>query len=260
MPVPGSLQPHRRRPIFWAIIIDRVGSLFSCKTPKKTQKVTTARDVVANTHVPSVPPSPFPPKPPVPSMDILEHGNRLRLSFHMEQQNSNEYPTITAILSLVSAPQTRIAHVTVELQFEHDVIVDLEPKRDETGETEVYHSNSATNDISLEGGVTQGPVGVNLKVGHTKSKAVEFSRRTRGTIVGDGEGSSIAYWVLKEDPGEAGRSGLGSQQKMWVKLHARPVRVDYQVNAKMVTDDGGKGGWFSAKRLSSGRQRFYFRS
>lgn len=193
-------------------------------------------------------------------MDLLEYGNRLRLRFCLEQDNPDDYPTITAILSLVSAPQTRIAYVTVELQFEHDVIVELEPKREETSETEVSHKNAVTNDISLTGGVTQGPVNVDLKAGRAVSKAVEFSRRTRGTIIGDGEGSSIAYWVLKEDPGEAGRFGLGSQQNMWVKLHARPVRVDYQVNAKIVADDAGMGGWLGTKRLSSGRQRFYFRS
>ena len=208
---------------------------------------------------PQIPASPFPQKPPVPSMDLMEHGTRLRLSFHLEQANLNDHPTIGATLSLVSAPQTRISYVTVELQFEHDVIVELGPKRQDTIETEAHHKNSVTNDVSLKGGVIQGPMGAKLTVGRTVTKAVDFSRNTRGTIVGDGEGSSVGYWVLKEDPGEAGRFGLDPHQKMWVKLHARPVRVDYQVNAIIVKDDGSAGGWFSTKRLSSGRQRYYFR-
>ncbi|KAF8519185.1 hypothetical protein JB92DRAFT_2027930 [Gautieria morchelliformis] len=258
-PAPVSARPPRRlRQFFWAAFVDPLASLFSWKHPKHKQ-IITALNTAPHTSAPLLPPSPFPPKPPVPNMDILENGSRLRLRLKLEPHNPDDYPTIKANLSLVSAPQTRISHVTVELQFEHDSIVELEPKREASSETEANHGNSVTNDISLTGGANHGPVGVNLKLGRTVSKTVEFTRHTRGTIVGDGEGSSIAYWVLKEDPGRAGRFGLDPQYTMWVKLHVRPVRVDYQVTAKILADDGEAGNnWFRTKRLGSGRQRFYF--
>ncbi|KAF8584895.1 hypothetical protein K439DRAFT_1102026 [Ramaria rubella] len=210
--------------------------------------------------VPPLPPSPFPSKPPVPTMDIMEKGNRVRLNFQVGKSEAEEYPTITAILSLIPAPETRISYATVELQFEHDVIVELHPKRKEGEATEVHHNDSVTNEFSGKGGTNQALVDLNVKASHTVATGTEFSRRTRGTILGDGEGSSVAYWVFKEDAGEAGRFGLESEQIVMVKLHARPVRVDYQVNTVAVADNGGAGSWFNKMRFSSGRQTFYFRS
>lgn len=258
--------PRRTRRGFFDPVkgLHRVIAIFRRKPGQKpTQKALPHLNEPIDSHQkpPPLPPSPFPPKPPLEILDLFQQGNRVRLTFHLEHGDPDaQGPIVRLVLSLVSAPEARIAFATVELQFEHDTIADLEPKRDESAGTEVEYEQTVGTQQSLTGGAGYVPATLNLTAARTEDKLVKYSRRTRGLIVGDGKGSSRAYWVFKEDPGEAARFGLDPEHNMAVMLHVRPVRVDYQINAKVVVGDGKTGGWLNTKRMSSGRQRYYFRA
>ena len=142
----------------------------------KAKKV--GHPVAPGSTVPTVLPRPsaFVPKALGRGMDLWGGGTRLRINVKVEQPNPTADTTVTAILSIVPAPQRRIRDATLTLEFGND-IVELFPKHEDTNETEVRRNNAVANNLFVRGSGRREPVGL--------PKALGFARRVWGIIRGD---------------------------------------------------------------------------
>ena len=68
----------------------------------------------------------------------------------------------------------------------------------------------------------------------TRAEHITFIRKTRGTVQGNGVGSSKVYWVMKEDNGPAAEQGLGPVSDLMVKLNVR--RISFEVVAYILCE------------------------
>lgn len=197
--------------------------------------------------------------------DIFYNGNRLRVSFSPEDLDQDvelngARSNITGVssnvnsagasykirisLSLISAPDTRVSDTTVSIVFASNVtITQIEPRKSITNgmESEVHVGQEKKYEV--QGSISSSsliPVEVSTGIMSSDSTQYEYTRKTKGMITGDGVGTEHAYWVMKEDPGVAGRNGLDSHIEMSVVVKVdghekdRPVIVKRRVDATFV--------------------------
>ena len=72
----------------------------------------------------------------------------------------------------------------------------------------------------------------------TRAERITFVRKTRGTVQGNGVGSSTAYWVMKEDSGPAAEQGLGPVFDLMIKLNVRPAIISFEFVAYILWESG----------------------
>ena len=111
-----------------------------------------------------------------------------------------------------------------------------------TPETEAEVTKDKNHQTSLNTSLQAGSAPLSASIGastsYTRAEHITFIRKTRGSVQGNGVGSSMAYWVMKEDNGPAAEQGLGPVFELMVKLNVRPAIISFQVVAHILCASG----------------------
>lgn len=190
---------------------------------------------------PDLPPSPVPAPP---AFDKTIDGNRILLNFSLDPKDSEKNYTIRATLSLNSGPGTRFSSLTFTIWLTDGRILAISPETVDGPETEAEvnkdKSFQASLNTSLQAGSAPATASIGASTTFARAEHITFTRRTHGTIQGNGVGSTSAYWVMKEDNGPAAQRGLDSLFELAVKLNVRPANVSYEIVAGILNESGKK--------------------
>jgi hypothetical protein len=188
---------------------------------------------------PDLPPSPVPAPP---AFDKIVDGNRVLVQLSLDPKDNQRNYTLRATLSLNSAPGARFSGLTFNVNLTDGTILAISPENVVGPETEAevtkdknHHVSSST---SLQAGSAPLSASIGASASFTRAEHITFIRRTRGTVQGNGVGSSKAYWVMKEDNGPAAEQGLGPVFDLMVKLNVRPAIISFEVVANILCDSG----------------------
>ena len=109
-------------------------------------------------------------------------------------------------------------------------------------EAEVTKDKNHKGSLSTSFQVGSAPVSASFgaSTSFSRGEHITFVRKTRGTVQGNGVGSSRAYWVMKEDDGPAAEQGLGPIFDLMVKLNVRPAIVSFEIVAYILCKSGMK--------------------
>ena len=127
-------------------------------------------------------------------------------------------------------------------------VPELTRRPDPRGFENPWRSLEVTKDtshqVSLNASLQAGSAPVSASIGAsatiTRAEHINYIRKTRGTVQGNGVGSSRAYWVMKADNGPAAEQGLGPIFDLMVKLNVRPAIISFEVIANYIISKSGK--------------------
>ena len=187
---------------------------------------------------PDLPPSPK----PAPPFDKIVDGNRVLVQFSLDPKDDQRNYTLRATLSLNSAPGARFSGLTLNLNMTDGTILAISPENLVGPETEAEVTKDKNFQSSLNTSVQAGSAPISASIGasatFTSAEHIAFIRKTRGTVQGNGVGSSRAYWVMKEDSGPAAEQGLGPIFDLMIKLNVRPSIISFEVVAYILFESG----------------------
>jgi len=201
---------------------------------------------------PSTPPHPdserpdLPPSPvPSPSaFDRIVDGNRVLVQISLDPKDNQRNYTLRAKLSLSSAPGARFSGSTFNVSLADGSILAISPENVVGPETEAEVTKDKNHQVSLSTSLQAGSAPISASIGastsFTRAEHITFIRITRGTVQGSGVGSSMAYWVMKEDNGPAAEQGLDPVFDFMVKLNVRPAIISFEVVAYIICTESGK--------------------
>ena len=166
------------------------------------------------------------------------------------KDNQRNY-TLRATLSLNSAPGARFSGLTFNVDMVDGTILAISPENLVGPETEAEVTKDKSQQVSLSASLQAGSAPVSASIGasttFTSAEHITYIRKTRGTVQGNGVGSSRAYWVMKADNGPAAEQGLGPVFDLMVKLNVRPAIISFEVVAHYIICKSGK-----EKKIESG--------
>ena len=187
---------------------------------------------------PDLPSSPVPASP---AFDRIVDGNRILVQFSLDPKDKK---TLRATLSLNSAPGARFSGLTFKVNMLDGTILEISPENVVGPETEAEVTKDKNQNVSLSTSLQMGSAPLSGSIGasstFTQAEHISFTRKTRGTVQGNGVGSPRAYWVMKEDDGPATHQGLGPVFDLMVKLNVRPAIISFQVIAYILSKRGMK--------------------
>ena len=190
---------------------------------------------------PDLPPSPVPAPP---AFDRIVDGNRVLVRFSLDPKDNQKNYTLRATLSLNSGPGARFSGLTFNVSLADGTILAISPENIVGPETEAEVTKDKNHQVSLSTSLQAGSAPVSASIGastsFTRAEHITFIRKTRGTVQGNGVGSSSAYWVMKEDSGPAAEQGLGPIFDLMVKLNVRPAIISFEVVVHILCDNGKK--------------------
>ena len=188
---------------------------------------------------PDLPPSPVPAPP---AFDRIVNGNRVLVPFSLDPKDNKRNYTLRATLSLNSAPGARFSGLTFNVNLPDGTILAISPENIAGPETEAEVTKDKNHQTSLIMSLQAGSAPLYASIGastsYTRAEHITFIRKTRGSVQGNGVGSSKAYWVMKEDNGPAAEQGLGPVFELMVKLNVRPAIISFQVVAHILCASG----------------------
>jgi hypothetical protein len=188
---------------------------------------------------PDLPPSPVPAPP---AFDKIVDGNRVFVRLSLDPRVDERKYTLRATLSLNPGPGARFSGLTFNVSLADGTILAISPENVEGPETEAEVTEEknfqATLNTSLQAGSAPLSASIGGSTTFTRAKHITFISKTRGTVVGNGVGSSRAYWVMKEDNGPAAEQGLGPIFDLMVKLNVRPAIISFEVVANILCESG----------------------
>ena len=190
---------------------------------------------------PDLPPSPVPAPP---AFDKIVDGNRVLVQLSLDPKDDQRNYTLRATLSLNSAPGARFSGLTFNVSLADGTILAISPENIVGPETEAEVTKDKSHQVSLSTSLQAGSAPVSASIGASTSFAraehITFIRKTRGTVQGNGVGSSRAYWVMKEDNGPAAEQGLGPIFDLMIKLNVRPAIISFEVVVHILCEGGKK--------------------
>ena len=193
----------------------------------------------ADSDRPDLPPSPVPAPP---AFDKFEDGNRVLVQLSLDPKDNQRNYTLRATLSLNSAPGARFSGLTFKVNLADGTILAISPENVVGPETEAEVTKDKNRRVSLSASLQAGSAPLSASIGASTSFAraehITFIRKTRGTVQGNGVGSSSAYWVMKEDNGPAAEQGLGPDFDLMIKLNVRPAIISFEVVAHILCESG----------------------
>ena len=188
---------------------------------------------------PDLPPSPVPVPP---AFDKIVDGNRVLVQFSLDPKDNQRNYTLRATLSLNSAPDARFSGLTFKVNLADGTILAISPENVVGPETQAEVTKDKSFQASLNTSLQAGSAPLSASIGastsYTRAEHITFIRKTRGTVQGNGMGSSRAYWVMKEDNGPAAEQGLGPVFDLMVKLNVRPAIISFEVVAYILCESG----------------------
>ena len=193
----------------------------------------------SNTGRPDLPPSPVPAPP---AFDKIVDGNRVLVRISLDPKDNQRNYTVRATLSLNSAPGARFSGLTFSVSLADGTILEISPENVVGPETEAEVTKDKNFQASLNtslqagSGPLSGSIGGSTSI--TNAEHITFIRKTRGTVQGNGVGSSKGYWVMKEDSGPAAEQGLGPVFDLMVKLNVRPAIISFELVAYILSEGG----------------------
>ena len=180
---------------------------------------------------------------PAPPYDEIVDGNRVLVQFSLDPKDNQRNYTLRATLSLNSAPDARFSGLTFKVDMADGTILAISPENVVGPETEAEVTKDKNFQTSLSASLQAGGASLSASIGAsasiTRAEHITFIRKTRGTVQGNGVGSSRAYWVMKEDNGPAAEQGLGPIFDLMVKLNVRPAIFSFEVMAHILCEGGG---------------------
>jgi len=187
---------------------------------------------------PDLPPSPK----PAPPFDRIVDGNRVLVQISLDPKDDQRKYTLRATLSLNSGPGARFSGLTFNVDLTDGAILAISPENVVGPETEAEVTKDKSHQTSLSASLQAGSAPVSGSIGastsFTRAEHITYIRKTRGTVQGNGVGSSRAYWVMKEDNGPATEQGLGPVFDLMVKLNVRPAIISFEVVAYIICESG----------------------
>ena len=190
---------------------------------------------------PDLPPSPVPVPP---AFDRIVDGNRILVQLSLDPKDIQRNYTLRATLSLNSAPGARFSGLTFNVSLADGTILEISPESVVGPETEAEVTKDKNHQVSLSTSMQAGSAPISASIGAstsvTRAEHITFIRKTRGTVQGNGVGSSRAYWVMKEDNGPAAEQGLGPIFDLMIKLNVRPAVISFEVVAHILCESGKK--------------------
>ena len=203
-----------------------------------TSKLCPSTPLPPDSDRPDLPPSPV----PAPPYDKIVDGNRVLVQFSLDPKDNQRNYTLRATLSLNSAPDARFSGLTFNVDMTDGTILAISPENVVGPETEVEVTKDKNFQASLSTSLQAGSGHLSASIGAstsiTRAEHITFIRKTRGTVQGNGVGSSRAYWVMKEDNGPAAEQGLGPVFDLMVKLNVRPAIISFELVAYILCEGG----------------------
>ena len=197
---------------------------------------------------PDLPPSPLSAPP---AFDKIVDGNRVLVQLSLDPKDNQRNYTLRATLSLNSAPGARFSGLTFNVGLADGTILAISPENIVGPETEAEVTKDKNHQVSLSTSLQAGSAPVSASIGtsasFSRAEHITFTRKTRGTVQGNGVGSSTAYWVMKEDSGPAAEQGLGPIFDLMVKLNVRPAIISFEVAVHILCDSSKR------KTIQSGK-------
>ena len=194
----------------------------------------------SDSNRPDLPPSPK----PAPPFDKTVDGNRVLVQISLDPKDNQRNYTLRATLSLNSAPGARFSGLTFNVDMVDGTILEISPENVVGPETEAEVTKDKTHQVSLSASLQAGSAPVSASIGastsFTSAEHITYIRKTRGTVQGNGVGSSRAYWVMKADNGPAAEQGLGPVFDLVVKLNVRPAIISFEDIAHYFICKSGK--------------------
>ena len=169
-------------------------------------------------------------------------GNRVLVRLSLDPKDIQRNYTLRATLSLNSGPGARFSGLTFNIGLADGTILAMSPENVVGPETVAEVTKDKNFQASLSTSLQAGSAPLSASVGasttFTRAEHITFIRKTRGTVQGNGVGSSRAYWVMKEDNGPAAEQGLGPVFDLMVKLNVRPAIISFEVVAYILCERG----------------------
>ena len=194
----------------------------------------------SDSNRPDLPPSPK----PAPPFDKIVDGNRVLMQISLDQKDNQRNYTLRVTLSLNSGPDARFSGLTLNLDMTDGTILAISPENVVGPETEAEVTKDKSHQVSLSASLQAGSAPVSASIGasttFTSAEHITYIRKTRGTVQGNGVGSSRAYWVMKADNGPASEQCLGPVFDLMVKMNVRPVIISFEVVAHYIISESGK--------------------
>ena len=225
----------------------------SIKAPPKLLRILTPRfpriisKPFRSPHPPPDPDRPDLPPSPVsapPAFDRIVDGNRVLVKFSLDPRDNQRKYTLRATLSLNSAPGARFSGLTFDVSLIDGTILAISPENVVGPGTEAEVTKDKNHQTSLSTSFQGGSAPLSASIGAstavTRAEHITFIRRTRGTVQGNGVGSSRAYWAMKEDNGPAAEQGLGPIFDLMIKLNVRPAIISFELIAYILCESGTK--------------------
>ena len=182
--------------------------------------------------------------PAPPAFDKTVDGNRVLVQLSLDPKDKQKNYMLRATLSLNSAPGARFSGLTLNVNLADGTILAISPENVVGPETEAEITKDKNHNVSLSASLQGGSAPISASIGasttFSRAEHITFIRKTRGTVQGNGVGSSKAYWVMKEDEGPASVQGLGPVFDLMVKLNVRPAIISFQVLAFILCESGRK--------------------
>jgi len=180
--------------------------------------------------------------PAPPAFDRIVDGNRVLLRLSLDPKDNQRNYTLRAMLSLNSGPGARFSGLTFNVGLADGTILAISPESVVGTETEAEVTEDKNHQVSLSTSLQAGRAPLSASIGastnFTRAEHITFIRKTRGTIQGNGVGSSRAYWVMKEDNGPAAEQGLGPVFDLMIKLNVRPAIISFELVAYILYESG----------------------
>ena len=176
--------------------------------------------------------------PAPPAFDKIVDGNRVLVQLSLDPKDVQRNYTLRATLSLNSTPGARFSGLTFNVSLADGTILAISPENIVGPETEAEVTKDKNHQVSLSTSLQAGSAPVSASVGastsYTRAEHITFTRKTHGTVQGNGVGSSRAYWVMKEDSGPAAEQGLGPIFDLMIKLNVRPAIISFELVAHIL--------------------------
>ena len=189
--------------------------------------------------------------PAPPAFDRIVDGNRVLVQLSLDPKDMQRNYTLRATLSLNSAPGARFSGLTFKVNLVDGTIMAISPENIVGPETVAEVTKDKNLQASLSTSLQAGSAPLSASIGTsasiTRAEHITFIRKTRGTVQGNGVGSSRAYWVMKEDNGPAAEQGLGPIFDLMVKLNVRPAIISFKIVVHILCEGGKK------KTIQSGK-------
>ena len=193
-----------------------------------------------NSNRPDLPPSPK----LAPPFDKIVDGNRVLVQTSLDPKDDQRNYTLRATLSLNSGPGARFSGLTFNVDLNDGTILAISPENLVGPESEAEVTKDTNRQVSLNASLQAGSAPASASIGasttFTRAEHISYIRKTRGTVQGNGVGSSRAYWVMKEDEGPAAEQGLGPIFDLMVKLKVRPAIFSFEIVAHYIMSESGK--------------------